>query len=123
MTSIATRLRKLSSGWYAAAAAAAAAGATLVPERRVLAGLVGGLAVLGVGLWKSEPCCDGCAAGQGCAGTAPPPAPPATELELKAFDGGDNWLDFLQGSGDPIIAGTVPVAAPVPYSGGGRHCA
>lgn len=73
-------VKKLTPGWWGAIAGAAAAGATLVPSSRVLAGAAGGVAMLLVALHLT-PCCDGCAAGQGC-GASAPADPPTTEVPL-----------------------------------------
>jgi len=59
------KTKRLTPGWFAAIAGAAVAGATLVPSHKVIAGLGAGLGMLAVALHLT-PCCDGCAAGQGC---------------------------------------------------------
>jgi hypothetical protein len=66
---IVDKLKRMSPGWFGAAAGVAVAGAALFQGSRLLAGLLGGGAVLALGIYVT-PCCDGCAQGQGCGGSA-----------------------------------------------------
>lgn len=47
------RVYRLSPAWLGAVAGGAVAGATVVPTRRVLAGAIGGGAVLALALWRA----------------------------------------------------------------------
>jgi hypothetical protein len=53
MRTLCGRLYRLSPAWLGAVAAGAVAGATVLPARRVLAGAVGGGAVLALALWRA----------------------------------------------------------------------
>ena len=106
-------LKNLFSGWWAAAAGGAVAGATLFPESRVAAGALGGAAVLAFALWRSAPCCEGCAAGQGCGGTAEapdphvdPPSKPGTVYQSPPI-----FIDDRSGSAGTIGQSVPPLAS------------
>lgn len=58
-------VRDLEVPWFGAAAAVAGAAAAMAPGHRLLAGLLGGAAVLAIGVarGKRKPCCAECAGG------------------------------------------------------------
>jgi hypothetical protein len=60
-------IKKIPPTWWAVVAGAGAAGATIFDKHRVLAGAVAAGAAFLFALYVT-PCCDGCAAGQGCGG-------------------------------------------------------
>lgn len=76
------RMEQLGPHWLGAAAGAAAAGAVVWPAHRALAAAGAAAVVIALGLYAqrghgptaaAEPCCQGCADGHGCEGTAPAP--------------------------------------------------
>lgn len=78
------RLESLSPDWWGAIAAGAIAGATLVPGHRLAAGAVGGAIMMGIALWRAEPCkgCKGAAAADlGAVADDPPPPKQAETWE------------------------------------------
>lgn len=83
MSDVKQTLQRLTPGWFSAIAGAAIAGATLVPHHRILAGLGAGVSMLAIAI-ALTPCCDGCAAGQGCGASVtakPPTLPPAVVVD------------------------------------------
>lgn len=99
-TSLLTCIRELDVSWYGAAAGAAAAGAALVPDHRILAGLLAGAAVLALGMSrkKSGACCAECA------------GRPATDGGTDETVGG--LLDFSQ-----LFGGTRATTTSAPCGG------
>lgn len=81
-----TALRALSPVWWGAVAGAAAAGATIVPESRVFAAVIGGGIVLAIALTHTA-----C----GCDEERPPIVPdlPATPDKVET------WADWWRGAG------------------------
>jgi hypothetical protein len=86
------KARNLDVGWYGAAAGAAAAGAALFPQSRIGAGLVGGLLVLAIGIWRT-PCCADCAG-----------ARPAAELPADNHTAAPAAISFPTTSGATAAA-------------------
>jgi len=102
------RAKRLTPGWFAAIAGAAVAGATLVPDHKIIAGLGAGIGMLAIAL-KLTPCCDGCAAGQGC-GDAKPTTIAVGEPSPVSTGGLDDPKRPFDGT--PIIVQPTQSAAP-----------
>jgi hypothetical protein len=79
------KVKRISPGWWGAVAGAAAAGAALVPSSRLLAGALAAGAVFALAL-RNTPCCEGCAAGAGCAPTDTTSPPRATPTDVVVAD-------------------------------------
>lgn len=63
-------LKRITPEWWGAIAGAVAASVMLFPGSRVIAGLIGGGAMLAVARHVTKPCCDGCKDGSApCAGS------------------------------------------------------
>lgn len=82
-------LRNVSPSWWGAVAGAAVAGAALVPSARLLAGAIGGGALLALAIKFSGPCCAECAESQQQAQQAAT-AQPQT-FTRGAFTAQDAW--------------------------------
>lgn len=108
------KTRHLSPAWLGAIAGAAAAAATVVPDNRLLGAALAGGAVWLLAIDRmdaqldhaAEPCCAGCAAGEGCSGasSAEPKAAPEPQRWGEWFEGaGGSLAEFVQS--DPMAGG------------------
>ncbi len=80
------RIGSITTPWWGVVAGAAVVGAIIFVDARVTGALVGGGVAFAIAVHQA-PCCAGCAAGKGCAGTITP-APKRRELGA-ATAGGD----------------------------------
>lgn len=89
---------KLSPGWFGAAASVAGAGILLVPQHRVLAGIVGGAAVLAIALYqasRSGSCCDDCAKAPPTVAVGEPHPTPPLGIPPAPEESADASIDQL----------------------------
>ena len=91
MKELLERIRSLEAAWLGAAAAVAGAGVAIFKGHRIVAGLVGGGAVLAFALWRQgHSCCADCAGkaaatGAAAASSAAPDAAPSFDASFDSL--------------------------------------
>lgn len=109
-------IKRITPGWWGAIAGAVAAGASLFPNGRLIGGAAAGAAMFLLAK-KMTPCCDGCAAGQGCGDDVQSAdAPPTFMTAPTAGSTSSSGAPCLTCDGAKPTA-TAPELGPMPTDG------